>query len=186
MKVEFRSSSSPYRKVPLAPDSLGLSSPLPTSSSSFSIVPTSLYTVTFPQSAAAFSIRDPSTHPAAPLDSPPAKARNGVHAASRLPRMPEEQAPGSAKRRNSSYVSSLPPPLSFPLVDDSRRNGSGYQTTPPGSAANRKGGGGGGWFGHGRLWGDREDSLLKAEVSLNHNRLVNTDRVELLFRSFLS
>lgn len=183
-------SSSCFRKVPLAAESLlSLSSsgtspitsqqtPPPTSVTSppLSSPSNSLsYTATFPQSASiagVFSIRD-APQPVAPV-SALGKARNGTHKVSRPSKDMVDSVVGSKRRKNSSYSSSFSPSSLFPTVDNHKRNGSSYHPRLQGSGgaaataatpARKKG------LGHrgSRLWSGGEDWLLRADGSQSHN-----------------
>lgn len=179
----FKRSSSYFRKVPLAAESLLSSSgtsPVSSVTSPLLSSPSNSlsYTATFSQSASmagVFSIRD-AAQPIGQV-STPGKARNGTHKASR-PSKDIEDSVGSKKRKNSPYSSStsFPPSSSssslFPTVDNHKRNGSSYHpilqssggisaTTP----ARKKGLGRGG----STLWSSRDDWLSRAEGSQSHS-----------------
>ena len=187
----LKRSSSCFRKVPLASESLlSLSSsgtspvtsqqtPSPSSVTSplLSSPSNSLsYIATFPQSASmagVFSIRDAAQPAVAPV-SALGKARNGTHKASRSSKDMEDAGAGSKKRKNSSYSSSSSFSSSslFPTVDNHKRNGSSYHPTLQGSGATtaaspaRKKGLGRGGSG---LWSSGEDWLSRTDGSQSHN-----------------
>lgn len=185
MHFPLKSSSSCFRKVPLAAESLSLSSsgtspvtsqrtPSPTSvTSPLLSSPSSCLSYTFPQSASTagvFSIRD-AAQPVAPV-SALGKARNGTHKASRPSKDVEDSVVGSKRRKNSSLSSSSSFSSSSLLtVDNHKRNGSSYHPTLQGAggtamtAARKKGLG----RGESGVWGGREDWSSRSEGSQSHN-----------------
>uniref|UniRef100_UPI0037E89F9A ataxin-7-like protein 1 n=1 Tax=Semicossyphus pulcher TaxID=241346 RepID=UPI0037E89F9A len=183
--VEKHLNAQMWRKVPLAAESLSLSSsgtspvtsqrtPSPTSvTSPLLSSPSSCLSYTFPQSASTagvFSIRD-AAQPVAPV-SALGKARNGTHKASRPSKDVEDSVVGSKRRKNSSLSSSSSFSSSSLLtVDNHKRNGSSYHPTLQGAggtamtAARKKGLG----RGESGVWGSREDWSSRSEGSQSHN-----------------
>lgn len=177
-----RFSSSCFRKVPLAAESLlspsGTSSipshqaPSPTSCLLNSLPNSLSYTATFPQSASpagVFNIRDsPLPHTQVFAQG---KARNGTHKASRPSKDMEEPVVGTKKKKKASYSSSSFSSSSlFPTVDNYKRNDRSFHSQlqssggTAASPAKKKG------LGHGdsELWGSSEGWLSKADGPQSH------------------
>lgn len=177
-----RFSSSCFRKVPLAAESLlspsGTSSipshqaPSPTSCLLNSLPNSLSYTAMFPQSASTagvFNIRDsPQPHTQVFAQG---KARNGTHKASRPSKDVEEPVAGTKKRKKTSYSSSSFSSSSlFPTVDNYKRNDRSFHSQlqssggTAASPAKKKG------LGHGdsELWGSSEGWLSKADGPQSH------------------